>query len=232
LGNLATPLSVQKLQTALHAKAKDEPGCRFHALYDKLYREDVLRHAYQCCRANHGAPGVDGVQFEDIEASGLESWLGELANTLKEKSYQPEAVRRVYIPKPNGKLRPLGIPTIRDRVVQMAMVLVIGPIFEADLPPQLYAYRPGRNAHDAVRQVHSLLNQGHTQVVDADLAAYFDQPSQYPPQEPTYGSKVRCLSLPALSLRNALSVAGRSGNRYNLVRGSRARSIVPLWMRS
>ena len=174
MGNLATPLNVQKLQTALHAKAKDEPGCRFHALYDKLYREDVLRHAYQCCRANHGAPGVDGVRFEDIEACGVEPWLGELAKMLKEKTYQADAIRRVYIPKPNGKLRPLGIPTIRDRVVQMAMVLVLGPIFEADLPPQQYAYRPDRNAHDAIRQVHSLLNTGHTQVVDADLAAYFD----------------------------------------------------------
>src|SRR3984885_12178765 len=174
LGDLATPLSVQKLQTALHAKAKDEPGWRFHGLYDKVYRDDVLRHAFQCCRANHGAPGVDGVQFEDIEASGVEPWLGELATTLKEKTYQAEAIRRVHIPKPNGKLRPLGIPTIRDRVVQMAMVLVLGPIFEADLPPQLYAYRPGRNAHDAIQQVHSLLNQDYTQVVDADLAAYFD----------------------------------------------------------
>ena len=174
LGNLATPLSVQKLQTALHAKAKDEPSCRFHALYDKLYREDVLRYAYRCCRANHGAPGVDGVSFEDIEACNVEVWLGELAKTLKEKTYQAEAIRRVYIPKPNGKLRPLGIPTIRDRVVQMATVLVLGPIFEADLPPQQYAYRPDRNAHDAVRQVHGLLKMGYTQVVDADLAAYFD----------------------------------------------------------
>jgi len=174
LGNLVTPPSVQKLQAALHAKAKDEPGCRFHALYDKLYREDVLRHAYRCCRANRGAPGVDGVRFEDIEADGVEPWLGELAKRLKEKTYQAEAIRRVYIPKPNGKLRPLGIPTIRDRVVQMATVLVLGPIFEADLPPEQYAYRPDRNAHDAIRQVHSLLLQGHTQVVDADLAVYFD----------------------------------------------------------
>jgi RNA-directed DNA polymerase len=174
LGNLATPLSVQKLQTALHAKAKDEPSCRFHALYDKVYREDVLRHAYRCCRANHGAPGVDGIRFEDIEACGVEAWLGELAKTLKEKTYQAEAIRRVYIPKPNGKLRPLGIPTIRDRVVQMAMVLLLGPIFEADLPPEQYAYRPDRNALDAIQQVHSLLKTGHTQVVDADLAAYFD----------------------------------------------------------
>jgi RNA-directed DNA polymerase len=112
LGNLATPLSVQKLQAALHAKAKDEPSCRFHTLYDKLYREDVLRHAYRCCRANHGAPGVDGVRFEDIEASGTEPWLGELAKTLREKTYQAEAIRRVNIPKPNGKLRPLGIATV------------------------------------------------------------------------------------------------------------------------
>jgi group II intron reverse transcriptase/maturase len=174
LGNLATPLSVQKLQTALHAKAKDEPGCRFHALYDKVYREDVLRYAYRCCRANHGAPGVDAVRFADIEASGVELMLGELAKMLKEKTYRAEAIRRVYIPKPNGKLRPLGIPTIRDRVVQMAMVLVLGPIFEADLPPEQYAYRPGRNAHDAIQRVRSLLQMGHTQVVDADLAAYFD----------------------------------------------------------
>ena len=134
----------------------------------------MLRHAYQCCRANHGAPGVDAVRFEVIEACGAEAWLGELAKKLKEKTYQAEAIRRVYIPKPNGKLRPLGIPTIRDRVVQMAMVLVIGPIFEADLPSEQYAYRPDRNAHDAIRQVHSLLKTGHTQVVDADLAAYFD----------------------------------------------------------
>ncbi|HEX6508186.1 MAG TPA: group II intron reverse transcriptase/maturase [Chloroflexota bacterium] len=174
MGDLATPPSVQKLQTALHAKAKDEPGYRFYALYDKVYRGDVLRHAYQCCRANHGAAGVDGVRFEDIEACGVEGWLGELAKQLKEKTYQADAIRRVHIPKPNGKLRPLGIPTVRDRVAQMAMVLLLGPIFEADLPPEQYAYRPERNAHDAIQQVHSLLQRGHTQVVDADLAAYFD----------------------------------------------------------
>jgi len=136
LGNLATPLSVQKLQTALHAKAKENPSYRFYALYDKLYRADVLQYAYACCKANDGAPGVDGKRFEDIETCGLEQWLGELASELREERYQPEAIRRVFIPKPNGKFRPLGIATIRDRVVMMAAVLVLGVIFEADLPDE------------------------------------------------------------------------------------------------
>jgi retron-type reverse transcriptase len=121
LGNLSTPESVQKLQTALHAKAKEAPGFRFYALYDKLYRTDVLTHAYERCRANGGAEGVDGQRFEDIEAYGAEKWLGELTQALREKSYQAQAIRRVYIPKPDGRLRPLGIPTIRDRVVQTAV---------------------------------------------------------------------------------------------------------------
>jgi RNA-directed DNA polymerase len=113
---LSTPPSVQKLQTALHAEAKENPGFRFYALYDKLYRTDVLQYAYACCKANQGAPGVDGKRFEDIEVYGLEQWLGELALELRKETYQPKAIRRVYIPKPNGKLRPLGIATIRDRV--------------------------------------------------------------------------------------------------------------------
>ena len=174
LGNLATPLSVQKLQTALHAKAKEDPSFRFYALYDKLYREDVLRHAYALCKANRGAAGVDGERFEDIEAYGVDSWLGELAQELRKKTYEAQAVRRVYIPKPNGKLRPLGIPPIRDRVAQTAAVLILEPIFETDLQPEQHAYRPERNALTAVRQVHSLLNTGHTQVIDADLSGYFD----------------------------------------------------------
>jgi len=175
LGNLATPLSVQKLQAALHVKAKGEPGLRFYALFDKVYREDVLRHAYACCKANGGAAGVDGERFEDIEANGLEQWLGELAKELKEKRYQPQAARRVYIPKQNGQgLRPLSIPTIRDRTVQTAAKLVLEPIFEADLPDEQHGYRSARNALTAVRQVHSLLCSGHTHVVDADLSAYFD----------------------------------------------------------
>jgi RNA-directed DNA polymerase len=174
LGNLSTPESVQKLRRALHAKAKEAPGFRFYALYDKMYRADVLAHAYARCRANGGAAGVDGQRFEDIEAYGVEGWLGELAQELKEKRYQAQAIRRVYIPKPNGKLRPLGIPTIRDRVVQTAAVVVLEPIFEADLQPEQHAYRADRNALTAVREVHRLLNTGHREVIEADLSAYFD----------------------------------------------------------
>jgi retron-type reverse transcriptase len=146
LGSLSTPNSVQKLQTALHAKAKAEAGYRFYALYDKIYREDILAFAYAQCRSNKGAPGVDGQDFADIEAYGVERWLGELALALKQESYKPDPIRRVYIPKPNGKLRPLGISTVRDRVAMTAATLVLAPIFEADLPPELYAYRAGRNA--------------------------------------------------------------------------------------
>lgn len=174
MGNLQTPDSVQRLQTALHAKAKEEPGYRFYLLYDKIYRRDVLDCAYQSCHANKGAAGVDGVRFEDIEAYGVERWLGELAERLKKRDYQPEAVKRVWIPKPNGKLRPLGIPTITDRVVQTAAVLVLEPIFEADLQPEQYAYRAERGAQDAVKAVHRLLNTGHQHVIDADLSGYFD----------------------------------------------------------
>lgn len=174
LGNLQTPDSVQRLRTALHVKAKEEPGYRFYLLYDKIYRRDVLDCAYRSCQANKGAAGVDGVRFEDIEAYGVERWLGELAEQLKRKDYRPEAVKRVWIPKPNGKLRPLGIPTITDRVVQTAAMLVLEPIFEADLQPEQYAYRAERGAQDAVKAVHRLLNTGHQQVIDADLSGYFD----------------------------------------------------------
>jgi RNA-directed DNA polymerase len=174
LGKLSTPVSLQKLQTALHAKAKAEPDFRFYALYDKIYREDVLAHAYARCRANKGAPGVDGQTFEEVEAYGVERWLGELTQALREETYQPEAIRRVYIPKPNGKMRPLGISCLRDRVCMAAATLVLEPIFEADLPPQQHAYRAGKNAHSAIREVHSLLNKGHRAVVDADLSGYFD----------------------------------------------------------
>jgi group II intron reverse transcriptase/maturase len=172
--SLATPVSVQKLQTALHAKAKEAPGFRFYALYDKVYRKDVLAFAYQCCKANGGAAGVDGQSFEDIAAYGLERWLDELAQELKSRTYRPLPVRRVDIPKPDGGQRPLGVPAIRDRVAQTAAVLVLEPIFETDLQPEQYAYRPDRSALDAVRQVHKLINTGYGEVVDADLSSYFE----------------------------------------------------------
>src|ERR1700741_5557534 len=146
--SLSTPESVQKLQTALRDKAKEAPNFRFYALYDKVYRKDVLAFAYERCKANGGAAGVDGQTFEDIEAYGEERWLDELAQELKKRIYQPLPVRRVYIPKPDGKQRPLGIPTIRDRVVQTSAMLVLEPIFEADLAKENYAYRRDRSALD------------------------------------------------------------------------------------
>jgi RNA-directed DNA polymerase len=173
LGNLATPKRVQKLQTALHAKAKTEAGYRFYALYDKISREDILAHAYAQCRSNKGAPGVDGQDFADIETYGVERWLTELALALRDETYRPEPIRRVLIPKANGKLRPLGISTVRDRVCMTAAMLVLEPIFEADLPPEIYAYRAGRNAQQAAVAVEELLFRGRPDVVDADLADYF-----------------------------------------------------------
>ncbi len=172
---LEPPVSVQKLQTALQAKAKGSPGYRFYLLYDKVYRKDVLDYAYRCCRANGGAPGVDGQDFADIEAYGMERWLGELADKLRGKTYRAEAVRRVWIPKADGKkLRPLGIPRIADRVVMTATVSVLAPIFEVDMPAEQHAYRANFSAHTAVRSVHGLITTGHTQVIEGDLASYFD----------------------------------------------------------
>src|ERR1700680_185144 len=172
--NLATPPSVQKLQAAWHDKAKESPNFRFYALYDKVYRKDVLACAYECCKANGGAAGGDGQTFEAIEAYGVERWLDELAQELKSRTYRPLPVRRVYIPKPDGKQRPLGVPAIRDRTAEMAAVLVLEPIFEADLQPEQYAYRRDRSALDAVHRVHQLIYAGHQEIVDADLSSYFD----------------------------------------------------------
>ena len=172
--SLETPIKIRMLQRKLYQKAKEEPSYRFYLLYDKMYREDILAHAYALVRSNQGAPGVDGQTFWGIETLGLEEWLSGIRNDLRAKTYQPQAVRRVMIPKPGGGERPLGIPTIRDRVVQTAAKLLLEPIFEADFDPNAYGYRPKRSAQDAIQKVHELLRAGYTDVVDADLSKYFD----------------------------------------------------------
>src|SRR5229473_1975593 len=172
--SLQTPDGIRRLQRKLYLKAKAEPTFRFYLLYDKICREDILRHAYALVRANRGAPGVDGVTFAAIEAAGLEEWLAGLRKDVVAKTYRPEPVRRVTIPKPGGGERPLGIPPIRDRVVQTAAKLVLEPIFEADFEDSVYGYRPARGAVDAVKEVHRLICRGYTDVVDADLSRYFD----------------------------------------------------------
>src|SRR5204863_4631755 len=172
--SLTTPEKIRSLQRKLYCKAKAEPAFRFYVLYDKICREDILRHAYGLARANAGAPGVDGVSFAQIEEQGLEAWLASLREDLVAKTYRPDPVRRVMIPKPDGGERPLGIPTIRDRVIQTAAKLVLEPIFEADFEDSAYGYRPVRGAVDAVKEVHRLICRGHTDVVDADLSCYFD----------------------------------------------------------
>jgi len=172
--SLETPIKIRMLQRKLYQKAKGEPSYRFYLLYDKIYREDILAHAYALAKSNQGAPGVDGQSFWGIETLGLEEWLSGIRNDLRAKTYQPQAVRRVMIPKPGGGERPLGIPTIRDRVVQTAAKLLLEPIFEADFDPNAYGYRPKRSAQDAIQKVHKLLCDGYADVVDADLSKYFD----------------------------------------------------------
>jgi RNA-directed DNA polymerase len=172
--SLTTPSKIRDLQIKLYRKAKNEPGYRFYQLYDKIYREDIFAHAYALAKSNDGAPGVDGQSFTEIESRGSEEWLNGIREELRAKTYRPQPVRRVMIPKPGGGERPLGIPTIRDRVVQTAAKLLIEPILEADLEPNVYGYRPKRSAQDAIQEVHKLLRAGYTDVVDADLSKYFD----------------------------------------------------------
>jgi RNA-directed DNA polymerase len=172
--SLATPEKLRRLQEALYTKAKQEPAYRFYLLYDKVYRADILAHAYALSKQHAGAPGVDGVTFEDIEREGREGWLAAVQEALRAERYRTQPVRRVVIPKSGGGERPLGIPTIRDRVVQTAAMLILQPIFEADLEPTAYGYRPGHGAVEAVQEVHRALCAGHTEVVDADVSQYFD----------------------------------------------------------
>jgi RNA-directed DNA polymerase len=172
--SLETPDKISNLQRKLYGKAKADPAYRFYLLYDKIHRPDILEHAFALARENDGAPGVDGVTFETIEAAGAEGWLAALREDLASKAYRPMPVRRVTIPKPGGGERPLGIPTIRDRVAQTAAKLVLEPIFEADLEDCAYGYRPKRSSLDAVKATHRLIGRGYTDVVDADLSKYFD----------------------------------------------------------
>lgn len=172
--SLATPSKIRELQIKLYRKAKNEPEFRFYQLYDKVHREDILQHAYELARANGGAPGVDGESFPDIEGRGLGEWMEGLRKELREKTYRAQPVRRVKIPKPGGGERPLGIPTIRDRVVQTAAKLVLEPIWEADLETNAYGYRPKKSAEGAIQKVDELLHGGYTDIVDADLSKYFD----------------------------------------------------------
>ncbi len=172
--SLETPIKIRTLQRKLYEKAKSEPNYRFYVLYDKVYRKDILAHAYALAKANGGAPGVDGQTFADIERNGAEKWLAKLEDELRTETYRPQPVRRTLIPKPGGGERPLGIPTIRDRVVQTATKLVIEPIFEAGFVPEAHGYRPKRSALGAIQEVHKALIAGRRDVVDADLSKYFD----------------------------------------------------------
>lgn len=180
-------IKVQTLQTSLQAKAKAEPAYRFYSLWDKVCRADVLRVAYRRCRANRGAPGCDGIRFEQIEEQGLDGWLERLRQELVAGEYRPLPLLRVWIPKAQGGQRPLGIPAIRDRVVQMAVLLVIGPIFEVDLSPRQYGFRPGLDAKMAVRMIHfGIAQRGKREIVDADLSDYFNTIP--------HGDLIRCVS--------------------------------------
>jgi RNA-directed DNA polymerase len=174
VATLETPARLRNLQRALYRRAKKEPHFRAYALYDKVYRSDILAHAYALTKANGGAPGPDGLTFEEIEAQGREGLLEELREELNTNTYRPGPVRRVYIPKLTGGERPLGIPNIRDRVVQTAVKLLLEPLFEADFEPDSYGFRPKRAAHDALDAIREALQQGMCWVIDADVTAYFD----------------------------------------------------------
>jgi RNA-directed DNA polymerase len=220
---LTTPPAIRTLQHKLYVKAKTEPTYRFYRLYDKVYRPDVLAHAYALAKANRGEPGVDGVTFEQVESHGLTDWLVRLQEDLRTRQYQPAAVRRVYIPKLGGGERPLGIPTVRDRVAQTAAELVLSPIFEADFTDEMYGYRRRRSAQQAVMAVHEALRAGYTDVVDADLSQYFDTI----PHTDLLKSVARRVSDGAmLHLAQALAHSLRRGARRQRTRSTHGREAT------
>jgi RNA-directed DNA polymerase len=174
--NSDIPDKLSRLRQKLSQKAKQQPKFRFYTLYDRIYRLDTLTAAWKRVSRNGGAPGCDGVTFAQIQNSpgGVGAFLQDLHEDLRQGRYTPEPVRRVYVPKSNGSLRPLGIPNIRDRVCQMAVLLILEPIFEADFLGCSYGFRPGRSAHQALEAISALLKAGYREVYDADLQGYFD----------------------------------------------------------
>ena len=225
--------AIEETRTAsADAGGSKDPGQRkVHSLIDKVYAPANLAEAWRHVRDNKGGAGIDGLSIAAF-ADREEERLAALHRKLRDRSYRPSPVKRVGIPKPDGGLRKLGIPSVTDRVVQQALVQKMAPIFEPHFADCSFGYRPGRSPHMAMRKVWREINEGNFWILDADIRAFFDLACWYPPQQADRGSKVRRSNLPALSFRNALSVRGTSGNRYNPVWASGVMAIVPLWMRS